>query len=48
MSARQEGLFTAGSAGVGVGNRPFPTKRSAQTKARRSKQTGLAAGSEWG
>lgn len=30
------------------GNRLFPTKTLAQSKAWRSKQTGLAAGSEWG
>lgn len=33
---------------AGTGKRPFPIRRSAQTKARRNKQVNVAAGSEWG
>ena len=51
-SARQEGQWAQpGSVtlgfdegrGAGLRNRPIPTKRSAQTKAQRNKQGGLAA-----
>ena len=54
LSTKQEGwwvepgLVTLGLVGGWGGNRPYPTKRSAQTKAGRNKQTGLAAGPDWG